>query len=284
MNSTEEILAKIDYLPPFPATASKALQQLKNPEVTVEEIAEIIKFDQGITTNILRLCNSSYFGIQRQVTKLSEAVVYIGLSELKKILIVSATGKFYEKKQDGYEMESGELWRHSLSTAIIAEKTIKELKVPKNENVFISGLLHDVGKLVLSEFVSESAEKIYSLVEDKKMSFMDAEVEVLSIDHAELGARVLEMWNFPEEVVATVRTHHHPYKDGDSNLENVIKLADAISMMMGFGTTFDGMTYQLSPEICDVYGIEDTTIFEKIMAESLEEIQDIESSYQNNDN
>ncbi len=149
MITVDEILARIDYLPPFPATASKALQRLKDPNVTVEEITDIVKFDQAIATNILRLCNSSYFGIQRNVTKLNEAVVYIGLSELKKILVVSATGKYFEEKQSGYEMDKGELWRHSLSTAIIAENIVKTIGLKKADNIFISGLLHDTGKLVL---------------------------------------------------------------------------------------------------------------------------------------
>ena len=135
MSKVEEILAKIEYLPPFPATASKALQRLKDPKVTVEEITDIVKFDQAITTNILRLCNSSYFGISRKVTKLNEALVYIGLSELKKILVVSATGKYFEKKQDGYEDDNGELWRHSLSTAIIAENIVKAIGLKKVDNI-----------------------------------------------------------------------------------------------------------------------------------------------------
>ena len=90
------------------------------------------------------------------------------------------------------------------------------------------------------------------------------------------------MWNFQEEVVQAVRKHHSPFEEDDTNLENIIRLADAVSMMMGFGTSFDGMTYKLSPEICDVYNIEDSNLFEKVMGESLEEIQEIEASYQGN--
>lgn len=134
----------------------------------------------------------------------------------------------------------------------------------------------------MSEFVADSAKQIFELVEDKGMTFLEAEIEVLSVDHAELGARVLEMWNFQEEVVQAVRKHHSPFEEDDTNLENIIRLADAVSMMMGFGTSFDGMTYKLSPEICDVYNIEDSNLFEKVMGESLEEIQEIEASYQGN--
>ena len=279
MVEIDKILANIEYLPPFPAIISKALKRLKDLEVSTDEIAEIVKFDQAIASNVLRLCNSSYFGLRRTVTNLNEALVYIGLSRLKQILLLTGFNQYFDRKLMGYESKKGELWKHSLSTSIIAENTRKIFKVSKNENIFISGLIHDVGKLVLGEFVAEAIQKIQNLVEKKEMTFLEAEKSILSIDHAELGGKVLKMWNFPEEVISAVTKHHTPPVKDDSDLDNIIRLADSVSMEMGFGTTIDGQAYEIYKEICKQYGIKYNAFLKKAMADSLEEIQQIESEY-----
>ncbi len=279
MVEIDKILANIEYLPPFPAIISKALKRLKDPEISTDEIAEIVKFDQAIASNVLRLCNSSYFGLRRTVTNLNEALVYIGLSRLKQILLLTGFNQYFDITLMGYETQKGELWKHSLSTSIIAENTRNIFKVSKNENIFISGLIHDVGKLVLGEFVAEAIQKIQNLVEKKEMTFLEAEKSVLSIDHAELGGKVLKMWNFPEEVINAVTKHHTPPVKDDSDLDNIIRLADSVSMEMGFGTAIDGQAYEIYSEICNQYGIKYNAFLKKVMEDSLEEIQQIESEY-----
>ena len=88
MSTIDAILSQIDYLPPFPLTVTRVLQMLRDPNVTAEALTEVVKFDQAIATNVLRLCNSSLFGLRRPITNLREAIVYIGLSNLKKIIII----------------------------------------------------------------------------------------------------------------------------------------------------------------------------------------------------
>ena len=278
MTDVNQILWEIEYLPPFPVTVNKALAQLKNPNVSTDEIAEIIKFDQAVATNVLRLCNSSYFGLRRTVTNLTEALVYIGLSQLRKILILSGTRQYFENKLDGYEMFTGELWRHSLATAIIAERLRGMLGITANDIVFIAALLHDIGKLVLSEFLSDEAQEVLNLVENNDMSFMDAERKVLNIDHPELGGKILELWNFSDEMIEIVKNHHAPILDGDSDILNIIRLADNISMLMGFETSIDGMAYEGYSELFKKYEISQDAI-EKLMSDSLEEIERIEEEY-----
>ena len=110
---------------------------------------------------------------------------------------------------------------------------------------------------------------------------MDAEKSVFSVDHAELGGKVLDMWNFSEEVINAVKKHHTPPAEDDSDLDNIIRLADSVSRKMGFGTTIDGDAYEVFSGICDLYGIKYNTFVEKVMEESLEEIKKIESEYGN---
>ena len=277
----DKILKKIEFLPPFPAVVTKAIQMLKDPKVSTDKIADMVKLDQAISTNVLRLCNSSYYGLNRHITSLNEAVVYIGLSELKEILLLSGTKTYFSKKLRGYELLRGELWRHSLATAIIAENARKLLNVSYNDNIYVSGLLHDVGKLVLSEFVFKALEQIKDLVDKKECDFLEAETKVLSINHAELGARVLKMWNFSEEVITAVKKHHSPPSEEDTDLDYIIRIADAVSLLNGFDTSIDGISYESYTGTFDRYGINDTLFFDRVVAESLDKIQQIEKEYGN---
>ncbi len=278
MSNVEKILEKIDFIPPFPLTVSRVLHMLRDPEVRPEAVAEAVKFDQALTTNVLRYCNSSYFGLRRTINNLKEAIIYIGLSELKKIIVRSGTRQYFEKRKPGYEQNTGELWTHVLASSILAEK-IKVLIVDSNtDNVFIAALLHDIGKLVLSDFVEDFSVKIFKLIDDEGLSFLEAEKSVLGIGHAELGAVILEKWKFPEDIITAVKKHHTPIEAEDTALDNIVRLSDSLAMTMGYGTSVDGLAYHGFSDIIKKYDIKQNTL-EKIMSDSLEDITKIESDY-----
>jgi len=278
MIDMEKILGKINDLPPFPVVVSRVMRMFTDPEVTADQIADVVKFDQSLTTSVLRRCNSSYFGLRREITNLKEAVVFIGLADLKKIIIRSGTRQYFEKKEEGYEIEQGELWSHAIAVSIISEKLKDIFKNEESDYTFIAALLHDVGKLVMSMFVAEENNKINDIIDDEEISFLDAETRVLGTTHPEIGARVLEAWEFPEEIVEAVRKHHEPLAANSTAMENTIKMADGLSMMMGFGTNVDGLNYRGFSDICEKYEIPQS-VLEKIMAEALDEITETITEY-----
>lgn len=278
MNHMERILKHIDYLPPFPVTVAKALSLLRQPEVTVDEITEVIKFDQAIATNLLRLCNSSYVGLRRPVTSVREAVVFLGLSHLRRMLVLTGTSPYFEARSPGYEARTGELWRHALAVSVISARLQRCIPGAETDSVFIASLLHDVGKLVLSEFVEDEYERIAEIMRRTGMSFLEAERGVTGTDHAEIGARVLELWRFPGEVVHAVQRHHAPVEEQDAPLDNIVRLADMLAITMGYGTAVDGLAYQGSSAICRRYGIHRDAL-DAVTENSLDELQKIESMF-----
>ncbi|HDY88322.1 MAG TPA: HDOD domain-containing protein [bacterium] len=279
MITVEKILEKVDYLPPFPHTVTRVLQMLREPGVKTDEIADVIKFDQSVTSNVLKLCNSSYFGLSRTITNLREAVVYIGLNKLKKILILSGTQKYFDNENPGYETQKGELWTHVLAVSIVAGKLVEKINVKDKDELFVAALLHDIGKLVLNEFVMESYGEIMKMVEQKGMTFLEAEKNVLGMNHAEIGARILEIWKFSGEIISAVKKHHSPFEKDDSKLDNIVRISDTLAMIMGYGTGIDGLAYHGYSDICRLYGI-NREIMENIMADSLEEITKIKTEYE----
>ncbi|MCE5250235.1 HDOD domain-containing protein [bacterium] len=278
MKDLQHIIGKIDYLPPFPSVVARALSMLDSPKVKPEQIVEVIKFDPGIATNILRLCNSSYFGLNRSITSLQEALIYIGLARFREILVLSGTRQFFEKKSPGYEMRKGELWRFALASSVTAKELSKIIPVDNSESVFLAALLHDLGKLVLSEFITDSWNMIHEKVEHQGLTFIDAEKEVVGIDHAELGAMILETWGFPPAVINAVRKHHRPLEDDDTVLDDIVKISVTLTMMMGYGTSVDGLAYHGFDEVCRRNNLH-TDMLDRVMGESLEIINEVESDY-----
>jgi len=278
MISVENILKKVDSLPPFPAAVSKLLTLLRDPSVTPDDIAETVKLDQALTSSVLRLCNSSYYSLRREIKNLSEAIVYIGLAEVKKIIVNSGTRKYFEKRKPGYEDDRGEIWRHAIATSIIAETIGKKINCPEKDYLYISALLHDIGKLVLSEFVEDQSSKIFALVDEEKISFLDAEKRVLGITHADVGAEVLIYWKFPDVIVSAVRKHHMAFGEEDTMIENIVRLADSLAMLMGFETSVDGLAYKGFTDIGRLYGLNGDDL-ESIMAVSIEEISRVEAEF-----
>ncbi|MFC1490089.1 HDOD domain-containing protein [Candidatus Latescibacterota bacterium] len=278
MITLENIIEKIEYLPPFPQAVTKVMQMMKDPNTSPEEIAEVVKYDQAIATNVLRLCNSSYCGLRRTISNLREAVVFIGMKNLKNIMIISGTQKYFDKENPGYETKKGELWIHALAVSIIAGNIGEKINIKNKDELFIAALLHDIGKLVLNEYVLESCVEISNTIEKEDLTFLDAEKKVLGMNHAEIGAKVLDIWKFPEEIISAVRKHHSAYDENDTDLENMVRIADNLAMMMGYETGVDGLAYNGFSDICRRYDL-NRGIMDNIMSDSLEEIVKIETEY-----
>ena len=274
----EDIMKKIEYLPPLPIVVSKALNKLNDPNTTPDDLAEIIKFDQAVTANVLRLCNSSYFGLRRSITDINEALVYIGLARFREILVLSGTGQYFEQKVSGYELNKGELWSYSLSSAVIADEICETIDLKDNGSIFLAALLHDIGKVVLSEFITEAWDEIHAKVEKDAYTFIEAEKEIIGYDHAELGARILKEWGFSEEIINAVKKHHEPAHENDTTIDDIVRISDNLSMMMGYTTSIDGLAYHGHEDICRKYDIHQDTL-DKIMGNSVEKIKKIETEY-----
>ncbi len=244
MSLMEEIIAAVDEMPPFPQVVQRAMQELADPAYEVSGLVDILKVDQAVTANILKLCNSAYFGLPRKVSSLKEAVVYLGADQLRQLLVSGAASKIYEKPNEGYAVFADELWRHALATAVMAQVLRRHLRLKLDDNmVFTAALLHDVGKVVLSAFVIDKYRAIESLVEGGECSFQEAEKEVLGFDHAEIGGKIAEKWEFPPEIIAAIAFHHEPSRASKELrlLTEVVALANNLAVMVGYGTGVDGL-------------------------------------------
>ncbi len=278
MNLTQTILRKVSQLPPFPVVVQRALQLVADPNSSAQDVVDVIQFDQSITADVLKLCNSAYFSLQRKVHSLREALVLIGFNQLFEIVLSRQSSHLFSKSSAGYNLERGELWRHSVAAALLSGIISRRLGRQPSPILFTAALLHDIGKVILSEFVKDYFDDIRQLVEEKSISFSDAEKEILGIDHAELGGKITAEWKFPKVIISSVRYHHTPFTKSDHD-ETVplTHLCDVVAMLTGIGGGSDGLYYQSYGEVMSYYNLteEDIERFMMQLAEQFDQVKEL---------
>ncbi|MFA7383716.1 MAG: HDOD domain-containing protein [Desulfurivibrionaceae bacterium] len=246
MNRLEEILALVKHVPPFPKVAQRVSEMLNDPEVSATALAEVIQYDQVITANVLKICNAAYFGLPRKVSSLDEALVIVGNDILKDIIITSSSARFYKGAAgEGYKLDQGELWKHSIAVGIMAKELGKYIKDVDQGSAYTAGLLHDIGKRFLSSFVADDFKKIMMKVVQEGCSFGEAEKELVGASHAELGGMIMSQWGFPKEIELAVLQHHDPDALEKDPLTAIVTLANALVISMGIGVGADGLAVKV---------------------------------------
>ena len=266
MIRVENIIKKIENLPPFPEVYRKAIQLLQDPEISVDKLIEVIQYDQAITANVLRMCNSAYYRLsKRKIHSLREGLVLLGNNQLKEIISRSTMVQFYQKENKGYDLGRGELWKSAISSSLISQIICKLIGKSEDAAIFTTTLLHDIGKVVLNDFVWEENQRIFQLVQDKGYAFEEAEKKILGMDHAEVGAKIAELWHFPEDMIAAIRLHHSPEKapEGDT-ITPIVYLSDVTTLTMGIGVGSDGLCYRAKEGIMKRFALTPRDL-EKIM-------------------
>lgn len=274
--SVDEILKSVRDLPPLPQSVERVLQLTDDPQSSVGEVAAAVSMDQALVADILKLANSAYYGFSRRIGTIQEAIVLLGFATVRSLIFASSVKGLLGRKMEGYFLEAGELWHHSLGCAVAARVVAKRARYRGVENAFVAGLLHDIGKVVLSFYVRDQFAAIVELTKGSDMSFIQAERQVLGIDHCEVGSAIAQHWNLPDDLAAAIRDHHQPSRAGEArDLASIVHLADALCLMMGVGIGGDGLLYPLCLDVVGQLGL-DARDIESLLSEVTTAIADIE--------
>jgi putative nucleotidyltransferase with HDIG domain len=203
-NIIRKHLSKVEVLPLSPVLLPKLLPKLSDVDANFDEVVELIALDPALTSKLLQICNSAYFGHESEVTSVSEAVSRVGYQAVYLLVaMISGSGCFPCPSPKG--IDATKLWRHSLVTAFNA-KFVAESAEEDGNLVFTAGLLHDIGKVILAQELVPAAAGLYDQPTD--MGSLGREVEVYGCTHAQVGAALLEDWKLPAPTVAAVRYSH----------------------------------------------------------------------------
>jgi len=229
----ELILETIKDLPPFPQTALKVIRAARNPDCSAQDLVNIIQYDPNLTASILKIANSAYFGLQVRVTSLRQAVAYLGDSTIINILFLGGCMNYFQGDFPGYGINGKQLLEHSITTALMGRILGEAAGIQNTSVIFTAGLLHDIGKVILSRFVKDKYEDIMRLVTQNNYSFIRAEREILGVDHAQVGGEIVQKWNIPQEIAVPITFHHQPEAaPADSMGPYLVYLSDRVQVLI----------------------------------------------------
>jgi len=244
-----DILAAIKNIPALSTSAGQVINTINNENHSLAHLVNIIKLDSALTANVLKTANSAFYGIPTEVSHVDRAISLIGEDCVINITLKKGLARLFDKELKGYKSASGDLWRHDLCVAI-ASKKVAQLNNGhiSPEIAFTGGLLHDIGKSVISLFLGDTSSNIIEAIERGRVKdFYEAEQRLLGIDHAMVGFELAQHWNLPETLAHIIRYHHTP-SQAPSDFKYYaycVHLGDIIAMMAGCGTGADTLYYPL---------------------------------------
>ena len=273
MQALDDYINQVTTLQPAPRVLAELMLLLKKDETDAAEVVELITFDPALTAKVLQRCNSVFWSADHPIADMGEAVGRVGFNEIYRLVALVVGEGVLCHPQAGYRLGEGELWQHSVTTALASRAIARKLGGDENL-VFTAGLLHDIGKLVLSSFLEDAYEPLLSRLEPSGVSFLDAEKSILGVEHAEVGGRLLTRWRFPANLVNAVAHHHDPAKAKPFHqLAAYIHVGDLIAHCLGQAQGLDPFAVRGRPEALEILEITPPEV-ENLMLEAEAELQE----------
>ena len=246
---TKRQIRKIKNLPTVPSIVRKISKMVENQETTMNDVGRLISQDQVLSAKVLRMANSAFYGQSRKISTITQALIILGFDVVKGLVLSSSVFDLMKKSMDG-------LWEHSIGCAAAAGVVAGHLGRKDAEEVLVAGLLHDLGKVVLILQMPEETARLIEVSQEKKISFYEAEKEVLDFNHGDVGLWLAEHWNLPENLAEPMRFHHQPERAKvDPQRTAIVHLANIIVRARGFGFSGDRFVPPLSAQAWDTLGI-----------------------------
>ena len=263
-------IEQVGELPTLPHVVQKLASMIGRPNVSAEEIGALIEKDQVLSAKVLRLANSPFYGFPSRIASVAHAVVVLGLSVVKGLTLCATA--FDMMKNAGMN----DLWRHSLGVAITAHILGAKAGMKNPEEVFVGGLLHDIGKVVLYVKWPDVGQQITAARKDGSRSLMETEQELFAVTHADVGGWLATAWHLPTTLREPILHHHMPTAAQDAKLQTaIVHVADVLVKGLACGNPGDDLVPPLSRQAWDLVGLDAQSLAQSL-AQAAEEFQTID--------
>ncbi len=223
----------------LPEVCIRVNEMMEDPSTTAKALGEVISRDAGLTARLLKIVNSSFYGFPSKIETVSRAVTVIGLRELRGLVLAASAVETFSKIPTEV-LNRVYFWRHSVYCGVVAQLVAEECKVLHSERLFVAGLLHDIGKLIIAHRLAEKMKIIKQRVAAEQRVDYEIEREELGFDHADVGGALLREWKMPPTLCDAVYFHHHPADATDSLMDaGIIHLANHVTGMAEEGLDVD---------------------------------------------
>lgn len=256
----EKIIKDSDQIPSLPSIFYSVVQAINDPDSTLEEIGDIVASDVALTTQVLKVVNSSYFGFADYIETLPHALNVIGIDQLSNIVLAtSVMSQFKGIPEDFVTMKS--FWAHSIACGLAAREIAKFGMSKIKETLYVGGMIHDIGSLIIYKEIPELAREALERCNNWGQKLVDAEKNVMGFDHTEVGNALLSRWELSEIFKEMAFYHHAPWEAPNYPKEvSVIYLADYIIHCNQLGSSGELQSSPLDPKVLDILGISQDVI------------------------
>ncbi len=273
----EQAMRSVERMPALNAVVLEVIRKSRDPNCSFSDLAEIISNDTSLTSRLLRISNSAYYGLPRRVETLSTAVALIGIQSLRRVVMAVSTFDILNLDLKGYGMEEGSLWIHSLGVATAAARLCRLTGYKQVEELRTAALLHDIGKIVLSDIVGEVAgEEELQTLHIGGCQAVDVERRVCGLDHAELSGMIAENWNLSGRFVELMK-YHHRVEEVPNLVKGtaIVNVADTLASGLLGKERLPGRGFEFDKSTLEVLGLEESILVSQafeLNADILEEI------------
>ena len=232
MERAEILVGAVDDLPTIPIVATKVLQLLDDPDVSAEEIADLMLTDQVMTARVMKLINSPVYKPTQEITSLKRALVYLGLRHVRELALTTSVINAFDGTSGALELNS--FWEHSFGVGMVSKVIAQKIGYEDLEKAYIAGIIHDLGEVFLSNFLRDPFLEVLEYTTSHPVKLVDAEAELLGTTHCEIGLCMARKWNFPDAYCDVIAYHHTPSEATvDPILCAIVNLSDLFCTVRG---------------------------------------------------
>jgi len=252
----QELIANLGDLPPLPQVAVQVLRIAADPDASTDELRRVISTDLALTAQILKIANSAMFGMMREVRTLTQAIMTLGFSTIKSVVIASSAKNLYSRGNAG--LQERLMWEHALTAALAGRAYGKNLRFPRAEECFLGGLLHDIGRSVMGvKFPDRYGILVRSAYNDGT-DLTELELETFGFDHAMVGEALLHSWNLAYSLEQAVRWHHEPAHapEEERPLTALVALGNVLALEQKIGVGRPEHLTEATRQALEILGLE----------------------------
>ena len=231
----QEVIQNLGDLPPLPRIATQVIRISADSDTSNHQLQNLIRLDQALSAQVLRVANSAIFGMVREVTTLTQAVMTLGFSTARSVVVAASIKNLFSRGPVGQKERL--LWEHALVTAIAGSAYSRVMRIPEAEEAFLAGLMHDIGKSVLTLKFPERYGAVLMGLPDESSDGISRELDAFGFDHTMVGEALLQAWNISDSITTAVRWHHDPIQAPleHRRLAALVSLGNQLALDLGFG-------------------------------------------------
>jgi len=274
----QELVSDVSDLVSLPEVCLRVNEMIEDPKSTAEGVGKVISQDPALTARLLKIANSPFYGFSTEIATVSKAVAVLGTKQIRDLVLATSVSKAF----DGISNElvtMQNFWKHSIFCGLCARIVAFESRKARGESVFIAGLLHDIGQLIIFSKLPDLAKEVLMLSVEgpEELSLNMAEQQVLGFDHTQVGAELMRHWKLPLSIQECVEFHHDPSKAKNFPVEAaIIHLANSLACMAELETIDEGEVQKIDPVVWQVTGL-DGEILHPVISGAQAQISEVQS-------